>query len=221
MNDFDQLNNLFPRPREEIKSMQSYSAPLENRRNLLRLDFNENTLGPSPNVLAALQAIKLNEIAIYPEYNLLKNFLCDKYLDSRKFDNDEIGIFNGADAAINAIFNCFGEKDQIFLTTNPTFGYYSPCSEMRGMKKITCSYIGANFQFPIEEFSKKILNYNPKLIFICNPNNPTGTVLSAQEIINLANIKNDSLIIVDELYEKFNGDSLLESIDFENNKNIL
>jgi len=153
--------------------------------------------------------------------NLLKNFLCDKYLDSRKFDNDEIGIFNGADAAINAIFNCFGEKDQIFLTTNPTFGYYSPCSEMRGMKKITCSYIGENFLFPIEEFRGKIIKHNPKLIFICNPNNPTGTVLSSHEIINLANINNDSLIIVDELYEKFNGDSLLESIDFEKNKNIL
>ena len=83
MNDFDQLNNLFPKPREEIINMQSYSAPLENRRNLLRLDFNENTLGPSPKVLEALQTIKLNEIAIYPEYNLLKNFLCDKYLDSR------------------------------------------------------------------------------------------------------------------------------------------
>jgi len=188
MNDFDLLNNLFPKPREEIINMQSYSAPLENRRNLLRLDFNENTLGPSPNVFKALQAIKLDEISIYPEYNLLKKFLCDKYLDSRKFENDEIGIFNGADAAINAIFNCFGEKDQIFLTTNPTFGYYSPCSEMRGMKKITCSYIGENFLFPIEEFSEKITKYNPKLIFICNPNNPTGTVLSAQEIINLANI---------------------------------
>ena len=115
MNDFDPLNNLFPKPREEIINMQSYSAPLENRRNLLRLDFNENTLGPSPKVLEALQAIKLDEISIYPEYNFLKKFLCDKYLDSRKFGNDEIGIFNGADAAINAIFNCFGEKDQIFL----------------------------------------------------------------------------------------------------------
>ena len=110
MNNFDPLNNLFPKPREEIINMQSYSAPLENRRNLLRLDFNENTLGPSPKVLEALQAINLDEISIYPEYNLLKNFLCDNYLDSRKFDDDEIGIFNGADAAINAIFNCFGEK---------------------------------------------------------------------------------------------------------------
>ena len=85
------------------------------------------------------------------------------------------------------------------------------------MKKITCSYIGENFLFPIEEFSEQIINYSPKLIFICNPNNPTGTVLSAQQIINLANINKESLIIVDELYEKFYGDSLLESIDFDKN----
>ena len=47
MNKFDQINNPSPLPRKEIINMQSYSAPLENRRNLLRLDFNENTLGPS------------------------------------------------------------------------------------------------------------------------------------------------------------------------------
>ena len=221
MNKFDPLNNLFPSPREEIIKMSSYSAPLENRRNLLRLDFNENTLGPSPKVFEALKAIKLDEISIYPEYNLLKKFLCNQYLDSRKFQNDEIGIFNGADAAINAIFNAFGEKDQIFLTTDPTFGYYTPCSEMRGMRKITCSYLGENFQFPIKDFREKIIKYKPKLIFICNPNNPTGTVLSAQEIINLSNINKKSLVIVDELYEKFNGDSLLELINFEKNSNIV
>jgi len=221
MNEFNPLNNLFPKPREEIINMHSYSAPLENRRNLLRLDFNENTLGPSNSVYKAIKSIKLDEISIYPEYNLLKNFLCNHYLESRQFDHNEIGIFNGADAAINAIFNTFGGKDQIFLSTNPTFGYYSPCSEMMGMKKITCSYIGDNFLFPIKKFEDKIIKHNPKLIFICNPNNPTGTVLSAKEIIKLANINKKSLIVVDELYEKFNGDSLLESIDFKNNKNIV
>ena len=121
-------------------------------------------------------------------------------------------------SAINAIFNSFGDRDEIFLTTNPTFGYYSPCSEMRGMKKITCSYEKENFLFPIKEFKEKIIKYKPKLIFICNPNNPTGTVLSAQEIIKFAKLNKKSLIVVDELYEKFNGDSLLESIDFEKNK---
>ncbi len=89
------------------------------------------------------------------------------------------------------------------------------------MKKVTCSYIGEHFLFPIKEFEEKIIKHNPKLIFICNPNNPTGTVLSAQEIIQLANINKNSLIVVDELYEKFNGDSLLELINFENSKNIV
>ena len=150
-----------------------------------------------------------------------QKFVCDQYLDSSEFKVDEIGLFNRADAEINAIFNTFGEKGDIFLTTDPTFGYYSPCSEMRGMKKITCSYIGENFLFPIDEFEEKIIKYNPKLIFICNPNNPTGTVLSAEEIIRLSTINKNSLVVVDELYEKFNGDSLLDKIDFSKNNNIV
>ncbi len=221
MNEFNQLNNLLPGPREEIKNMQSYSAPLENRRKLLRLDFNENTLGPSSKVYEAIQEIKLDEISIYPEYNLLKEFVCNHYNESRKFCTEEIGLFNGADAAINAIFNSFGAKNEIFLTTNPTFGYYSPCSEMQGMKKITCSYEGENFSFPIKKFEENILKYNPKLVFICNPNNPTGTVLNAEQIINFANINKKTLIVVDELYEKFNGDSLLPLLDFNKIKNIV
>ena len=221
MNEFNQINSHSPLPRKEIINMQSYSAPLENRRNLLRLDFNENTLGPSDKVYEAIKKIKLNEISIYPEYNLLKKFLSNNYYQHKKFDPEEIGIFNGADAAINAIFNSFGDRDEIFLTTNPTFGYYSPCSEIQGMKKITCSYEGENFLFPIKRFEEKIIEYKPKLVFICNPNNPTGTVLSAKEIIKFAKLNKSSLIVVDELYEQFNGDSLLPVIDFGEIKNIV
>ena len=221
MNEFDQINNLSPKPRKEIIDMQSYSAPLENRRNLLRLDFNENTVGPSEKVYKAIKGIKLNEISIYPEYNLLKKFLSNHYYESKQFDPEEIGLFNGADAAINAIFNSFGDRDEVFLTTNPTFGYYSPCSAIQGMRKITCSYEGENFLFPIKQFEENIIQHNPKLIFICNPNNPTGTILSSKEIIKFANLNKKSLIVVDELYEKFNGDSLLPVIDFEKIKNIV
>ena len=221
MSEFDQAINIFPLPRKEIINMQSYTAPLENRRNLLRLDFNENTIGPSKRVYEAIKEINLEEVSIYPEYNVLKNFLSCNYYQKRHFDLEEIGLFNGADAAINAIFNSFGGRGEIFLTTNPTFGYYSPCSEIRGMKKITCSYEGEKFIFPIKKFEEKILKYKPKLIFICNPNNPTGTVLSSQQIIRFANLNKKSLIVVDELYEKFNGDSLLPFIDFNKIKNIV
>ena len=211
----------FPEPRKEIKTMKEYSAPLENRRNFLRLDFNENTIGPSPEVYKAIQNINANEISIYPEYDLLIDKLTKNYFDNKKINEGEIGLFNGADAAINAIFNSFANSNDIFLTTNPTFGYYFPCAEMRGMKIIKCEYIKKNFEFPIEDFEEKIQTYKPKLIFICNPNNPTGTVLKADKILELANKNKDSIIVVDELYEKFYGDSLLPKTNFEENNNIV
>ena len=213
--------NSYPEPKEEIIKMKSYSAPLENRRNLLRLDFNENTLGPSPKVYEAIKSIKLNEISIYPEYNLLKNYVCTKYQNFENFDYEEIGIFNGADAAINSIFNTFGKKNKVFLTTNPTFGYYFPCAEIQGMKIITSPYEGNKFLFPLKDFENKIKKYNPDLIFICNPNNPTGTILKAEKIIDLAKRYKNKLIVVDELYEKFYGDSLLNKINFKFTKNII
>ena len=46
-----------PQARPEVESLNAYSAPLEGRRGMLRLDFNENTMGPSPQVVAAIRAI--------------------------------------------------------------------------------------------------------------------------------------------------------------------
>ncbi len=122
MTNSNKFKDSFPEPRKEIQKMKEYSAPLENRRDFLRLDFNENTLGPSPDVYQAIQNIKSNEISIYPEYELLIREISKNYLENRKINLNEIGLFNGADAAINAIFNSFGSKNDIFLTTNPTFG---------------------------------------------------------------------------------------------------
>ena len=59
------INNA-PAPRPEVESMNTYTAPLEGRRDLLRLDFNENTIGPSPLVVDALSKIPAHEISIYP-----------------------------------------------------------------------------------------------------------------------------------------------------------
>ena len=61
-----------PPARPEVESLQAYSAPLEGRRGLLRLDFNENTIGPSPRVVEAIRAIPSDHYAIYPEYDGLR-----------------------------------------------------------------------------------------------------------------------------------------------------
>ncbi|NDC14829.1 MAG: histidinol-phosphate aminotransferase, partial [Synechococcaceae bacterium WB9_2_170] len=61
-----------PAARPEVEHLHAYSAPLEGRRGLLRLDFNENTVGPSPEVVAAIRAIPADHYAIYPEYDGLR-----------------------------------------------------------------------------------------------------------------------------------------------------
>ena len=223
----EQTENSFidlPNPRKDIEDLQGYSAPLEGRRNLLRLDFNENTIGPSPLVIKSLREISRDEISIYPEYSGLKEKVVEtliKQNSSVNIKSSEVGIFNGVDAAINAIFHAYGDSNDLMLTTSPTFGYYTPCAQMRGMKINSIPYEGKDFQYPFDSICEVITHHNPKILLICNPNNPTGTRLSPEKILEITKLSSKTLVIVDELYEAFTGDSVLPFINFQQVPNLV
>ncbi len=213
-----------PKPRNEVEALNPYSAPLEGRRNLLRLDFNENTVGPSPLVIQALREINSDEISIYPEYSGLKEKVVEtliKQNSSVNLHSSEVGIFNGVDAAINAIFHAYGDFNDLMLTTSPTFGYYSPCAQMRGMKINSIPYENNDFQYPFTKICTFIKQNNPKILLICNPNNPTGTRLSPERILEITKLSSKTLVVVDELYEAFTGDSVLPFVNFEKTPNLI
>ena len=219
----------FPRARPEVESLQAYSAPLEGRRGLLRLDFNENTLGPSPKVIEAIRAIPADHIAIYPEYDGLREAVIAN-LEAQPIEGssglaqplnpDQIGLFNGVDAAIHAIFQAYGDRGETLLTTSPTFGYYTPCAQMQGMAIEAISYGLPDFAFPLEPI-RAALERGPRLLLICNPNNPTGTRLAPELIVELAAASPQTLVVVDELYEAFTGDSVLPLADFARTPNLV
>ncbi len=213
-----------PNPRKDIEDLQPYSAPLEGRRNLLRLDFNENTIGPSPLVIKSLREISRNEISIYPEYAGLREKVVETLIKQNpnvQVKSSEVGIFNGVDAAINAIFHAYGDFGDLMLTTSPTFGYYTPCAQMRGMKINLIPYEGTDFQYPFDSICKFITKNNPKILLICNPNNPTGTRLSPERVIEITKLSSKTLVVVDELYEAFTGDSVLPFLNFQKTPNIV
>jgi len=213
-----------PNPRKDIKDLEPYSAPLEGRRNLLRLDFNENTIGPSPLVIKSLREISRDEISVYPEYSGLKEKVVESLIKQNSnvnINSSEVGIFNGVDAAINAIFHAYGNFDDLMLTTSPTFGYYTPCAQMRGMKINSIPYEGKDFQYPFDSICEFITQNNPKILLICNPNNPTGTRLSPERIIEITKLSSKTLVVVDELYEAFTGDSVLPFVNFQNTPNLV
>ena len=213
----------FPQARPEVESLTAYSAPLEGRRGLLRLDFNENTVGPSPQVVAAIRAMPADHFAIYPEYDGLREAVVASLVatagagasqapGSGGLSADHIGLFNGVDAAIHAVFHAYGDRGDRLLTTSPTFGYYTPCAQMQGMDIEAIPYALPDFAFPLEALTAALLRPGvapPKLLLICNPNNPTGTRLAPPAILALAAAAPQTLVVVDELYEAFTGDSVL------------
>ena len=249
--------------RPEVESLQAYSAPLEGRRGLLRLDFNENTVGPSPKVVEAIRAIPGDQYAIYPEYDGLREAVLASLADmpgaiaaaapstapapaavpavapANRADGvpalatvslpqppalrpslriEQVGLFNGVDAAIHAVFQAYGAPGDRLLTTSPTFGYYTPCARMQGMVIEAIPYRMPGFAFPFEEILAALTTppagadqgwRPPRLLLLCNPNNPTGTRLAPEAVLALAAAAPHTLVVVDELYEAFTGDSVL------------
>ena len=221
-----------PPARAEVECLQAYSAPLEGRRGMLRLDFNENTVGPSPKVVQALRAIPAEHVAIYPEYDGLQAAVAASLLRTSGLPTSgseagpglephHIGLFNGVDAALQAVFQAYGAPGDRLLTTSPTFGYYSPCARMQGMAIEAIPYRQHDFAFPFEAIRAALTQGDaalvsesqpwipPRLLLICNPNNPTGTRLAPERILELAAAAPATLVVVDELYEAFSGDSVL------------
>jgi histidinol-phosphate aminotransferase len=129
-----------------------------------------------------------------------------------------VGLFNGVDAAIHALFQAYGAPGDRLLTTSPTFGYYTPCARMQGMVIEAIPYRMPGFAFPFEEILAALTTppaeadgswRPPSLLLLCNPNNPTGTRLAPEAVLALAAAAPHTLVVVDELYEAFTGDSVL------------
>ena len=121
---------------------------------MLRLDFNENTIGPSPAVAEALRAFSADQIAIYPEYDglreaVIRNLQASPAGLAHELLPQQVGLFNGVDAAIHAVIHAYGAPGDTLLTTSPTFGYYAPCAGMQGMVVEAVPHVLPGFLFPL------------------------------------------------------------------------
>ena len=166
-------------PRKAIEEMEPYSPPLESRRGLLRLDFNENTVGCSPKVLEAINNIKEEEIAAYPEYRKFKA----KLANSIKVEPKKLMIANATDEAIAVIMQAYIEKGDEIILPIPTFAMFKFYAQLAEAKIKEILYT-TNLTFP----TKKVLtaiNKKTKLVILCNPNNPTGTLIDKKDIIKI------------------------------------
>jgi histidinol-phosphate aminotransferase len=183
--------------RKAILLRRTYEAPAEGRRGKIRLDFNENTNGCSEAARKALARLSAKEIATYPEYAEPTRKVA-RYFDVRP---DELLLTNGGDDALRVFFDTFVEPGSHILICEPTFPMYRYYAEIAGARVEALQY-GRNMEFPFAE-ALAAVRKRPRLFFLANPNNPTGTVVNSADILKLLRATAHTVVVLDEAYAEF------------------
>lgn len=194
------------RLRPSVKRIRNYEAPEEGREGKLRLDFNENTIGCSPAVLRALRQITPEQLAMYPEYERSVRRLA-AYFGVRP---SEMLLTNGVDDALRLLMEVFIEPGDAVLVPEPTFSMYRFFSQVAGARIISVRY-DEEMNFPLEATLRE-LRRSPQILFIANPNNPTGTLLDGASLARLLDAARRTVVLVDEAYFEFSGLTVLSWI---------
>ena len=189
-------------PREAVRTLPTYHPPLAGR-NGLRLDFNENTVGCSPRVLARLRQLGAEELARYPERERVEA----KVAESLGVTAPELLLTNGVDEAIHLLCETYLEPGDEALIAVPTYSMYRIYMLAAGAAVVEVP-AGVNFSFPVDDLCNRI-TARTRLIAVANPNNPTGTIASVEDLQRLARSAPDAAVLVDEAYFEFYGHSIL------------
>ncbi len=183
--------------RQAILNRRTYEAPAEGRADKVRLDFNENTSGCSPAVRRALARLTAKQLAMYPEYQRPTERLA-RYFGVRP---EELMLTNGGDDALRVFFDTFVDPGTAILICEPTFPMYRYYAEIAGARVSAVRY-GVNMEFPIEKILAG-LRKNPRVLFIANPNNPTGTLIHEKELRRILLAATRTVVVMDEAYSEF------------------
>lgn len=172
-----------------------------NLEKLYRLMANENPYGASEKVKEALIAT-LNHISSYPDGKdrELMDIISEKYDVSR----EQILFGNGTEELIYLLSKVFIEKGTNLITADNTFFSYESGAVLMGGNVIRVPL--KDHRFDLEKIGESI-NDNTRLIFLCNPNNPTGTIYTEEEQIKfLDKVPSHIPVVLDEAYGEFTDD---------------
>ena len=198
------------REKESIRSLEPYvTNPTVCS---VKLDANE---GDKDLYLDLLKKLGESDLTLnyYPD---------DSYSELKKEINNYVGyepknitVGNGSSELLDLCVKTFVDKDETILSLDPTFSMYSIYAQVFSAK-----YIGAkaeeDFKLDVDSIIKDIKENNPKLVILCNPNNPTGSVLTKEEVRKIVK-STDALIALDEAYMEFSDESLIDEVmDYDN-----
>ncbi len=210
------------RPRPEVERITTIPhGGFESGRPPGLLDFsaNVNPFGPSPRIWEAMREVPIDQHPD-PRAAPLRNLLAEiEGLDAR-----QILVGNGAVDLIYQVAVAYLRAGDRVLIVQPTFGEYANAAAIMGAEIVALdTRVGAQHAVPLHEINLDALQKvaresNPRVIFLCNPNNPTGTYLECQAIEQLRRACPDTLVVLDQVFVRFVADawSSREWLPFDN-----
>ncbi|AKL93697.1 histidinol-phosphate aminotransferase HisC [Clostridium aceticum] len=206
------INNLV---KENIKSLVPYEV--KECETVAKLDANENNNVDyllNQKIAKALMGLKVNQ---YPD-----NDCCElrRILGKQvRLSPQQLMIGCGSDQIIALILQAFiGEGDKILVHT-PTFGMYKISTQIVGGTTIEVP-LGEDFAFDYYNFVKVMRKEEPKVVFLTNPNNPTGGVIPREQIIKIIEYSN-GIVVIDEAYVEFYGETTMDLVNYYPNLIVL
>lgn len=216
--------------REDLNDFPPYSmghTPLADLGKYIKLDLNENNFGPSPKALAALAAMP--HYHRYVEQEELREAIA-RYVGVEK---DHIVTSNGADEMIDLVQRIFLNRGDAIIDCPPSFEMYGFFARLNGARIIS---IPRREDFNVDVDSIETLvsgdrgqgsgspNHkseiiNPKLIFLANPSNPDGSMLSRDDVERLLALP--IVVVLDEAYAEFAGESYAMRVPTQPNLIVL
>jgi len=193
------------KPREAVVAMPEYHPPLAGR-TALRLDFNENTFGPSPRVMERLRTVTAEGLTKYPEREPVEQIVAKHF----GLQTEQVVLTNGVDEAIHLMCCAFLESEDEALIATPSFFMYDVSVQMMTphLRKVQAD---ATLEFPFERFMAAITE-RTKLIIVASPNNPTGSVVGGEHLLTIAAAAPQAVLMVDEAYYHFDGASVMDDL---------
>ncbi len=183
---------------------------------LIKLDANENPYGPLPEVKEALATLDALHIYPDPESRQIRKLLAEHH----QVPEESIVIGAGADELIDLIMRIVIEPMDTVINCPPTFGMYAFDGALNQARLKTVPR-QADFSLDIQGILQAVEEHQPRLLFLANPNNPDGGMISEglfQQLVDLP-----LLLVMDEAYIQFSdqGGSVVKKVESYNNLIVL
>ncbi|KAA8668687.1 histidinol-phosphate transaminase [Clostridium sp. HV4-5-A1G] len=175
----------------------------------VKLNTNESPYAPSPKVLNAIRNAADGDIRLYPDPS------CDKLRETISsyygLNKSQVFVGNGSDEVLAMSFLTFFDKDEAIVFPDISYSFYPVYANLYGIK-CRLAALNEDFSIPVEEFLKP----NGGIV-LPNPNAPTGKCLETERIKEILKNNGDKVVIIDEAYVDFGGNSVIGLIkDYPN-----